>query len=65
MARYCDLCGDPLGTRDLLHGGDACERCRSAAPRPQKAGSGMLQFMEELETRNPLRGTGKLNLPGN
>ena len=66
MAKFCLACGDPLGTRQLMHDASTCDTCREAAAlsQPAKAKSGLLKFVEEVERRNPIPGTGRLNLPG-
>lgn len=65
MAKFCLACGEPLGTRQLMHDTSTCERCRErAATGDGKAKSGLLRFVEEVEKRNPLTGTGRLTLPG-
>ena len=64
MAKFCDACGDPIGTRELIHDHVSCDRCRAEATKPQKIKSGILQFVAELDARSPLRGTGRLDLPG-
>lgn len=64
MAKYCDACGTPMGTRDLLRDGDRCQSCYAPTPAPKKGGTGILQFVADLEARNPLAGgTGPLGLP--
>jgi hypothetical protein len=66
MAKFCLSCGDPLGTRQLMHDSSTCDACRAKAAlaKPEKSKSGLLHFVEEVERHNPLSGTGKLNLPG-
>ena len=66
MAKFCLACGDPLGTRQLMHDTSTCERCRASAAlsKPAKAKSGLLQFVEDIERRNPLPGTGRLESSG-
>lgn len=66
MAKYCLQCGEPLGTRDLLHDASRCDRCRerAALDAPKKRGkSGLLRFVADLERRHPLAGTGELPMP--
>lgn len=68
MRKTCINCGDPLGTRQLLHSDELCDRCRNLQQLGQlgekKAKTGLLQFVEEIERRNPLAGTGRLTVPG-
>lgn len=67
MAKFCFSCGEPLGTRSLLHDASTCDRCREAAAlgtAEKRSKSGLLRFVEEVETRNPLTGTGRLHLGG-
>ncbi|HEY9721509.1 MAG TPA: hypothetical protein V6D47_05820 [Oscillatoriaceae cyanobacterium] len=67
MSKYCLQCGEPMGTRELLHDTASCDRCRerTALAKPEKRSkSGLLDFVAEIERRNPLAGTGKLKLPG-
>jgi hypothetical protein len=54
MATFCLMCGDPLGTRQLLHDAATCDRCRERAAlgQPAKPPSGLLRFIE----RRPLAG---------
>lgn len=66
MAKFCVRCGDPLGTRDLLHESAHCEPCQDRIkhdhPSEAQAGTGgLLEFFSEVEKRSPL--TGRLNLP--
>lgn len=64
MSKYCLTCGDPMGTRQLIHHTSTCDKCtaQAAASQPEKAKSGLLNFVEQVEKRNPL--TGRLSLPG-
>ena len=65
MAKFCLACGEPLGTRQLMHDTSTCERCRQAAAHDEaKAGSGLFRFAEQVDQGNPLTGTGRLTLPG-
>ena len=66
MSKFCLGCGQPLGTRDLMHDASTCDRCREAsalAPLEKRSKSGLLKFVETVERRNPLTPTGKLVLP--
>lgn len=63
MSKFCLACGDPLGTRQLMHDTSTCDTCReqaALAKSSQKAQSGLLQFVEQVSKA----GTGRLNLPG-
>ena len=65
MSKFCLTCGDPMGTRQLLHDSSTCDKCRAAAAvgTPEKQSkSGLLNFVENVERRNPM--TGRLSLPG-
>jgi hypothetical protein len=61
VATFCLVCGDPLGTRQLLHDAATCDPCRerAALARPTKAPGGLLRFI----ARQPLAGSGPLDPP--
>lgn len=54
MAKFCLACGDPLGTRQLMHDAGTCDRCRerAALAKPTKRPGGLLRFI----ARRPLAG---------
>ena len=64
MSKFCLTCGDPMGTRQLLHHTSTCDKCTTAAAegKPAKAKSGLLNLAENIGRRNPM--TGRLTLPG-
>ena len=66
MAKFCLACGDPLGTRQLMHDAGTCDACRerAALSKPHKAKSGLLQFVENVDGRHPLSGVLRLDPPG-
>lgn len=64
MAKFCVRCGEPLGTRELLHEIIHCEACQTAIKHDRtpeaRRGTGLLEFFQEVEKRSPI--TGRLNL---
>lgn len=65
MSKFCLTCGDPMGTRQLLHDTSTCDKCRAKAAvgdPESNSKSGLLHFVEQVERRNPM--TGRLSLPG-